>query len=400
MDINERIDLFERLLGCCHPLYLWTYDSNLYLLKSSCPESHVLNNLFLTELKKRQPLEISNSEPMPFLLSNEAGITWSIVPFLDGGALVRLYVIGPLFLSDVSQQQLEQRLRESGYTTELTRGVIPLLRQLPVISISRAFEYTIMLYYCLTGEQIHVSDLRYLHDSRPESASKTSSATSHGTYEAEQQMLQMVREGNVQELASHMNKMAVTGTLGQLGNGDPLRHLINTVEVCATLFSRAAIEGGLPPETSYTLTDQYFQGFEACTTLAEVAALAKTMQEDFVQRVHRCRTSHLSKPIIRCCDYIDFHLEQEISLTELASLAGYTVYYLSRKFKTELGVSPAEYIRDKRLERAAKMLYASNEDIQTICSRLQFGSQSYFSETFRQKYGMTPSQYRQGRKEK
>lgn len=69
-------------------------------------------------------------------------------------------------------------------------------------------------------------------------------------------------------------------------------------------------------------------------------------------------------------------------------------YYFSKKFKQEVGITLAEYIRSKRLERAAMLLQSTNEDVQAIAMRLQFCSQSYFTDSFRKKYGISPSKYR------
>lgn len=58
------------------------------------------------------------------------------------------------------------------------------LRRLPIISLNRIFEYAIMLHFCVTGEKITVSDLRY-HENRQQIAGSFSSqetVDAHGTY--------------------------------------------------------------------------------------------------------------------------------------------------------------------------------------------------------------------------
>ena len=216
----------------------------------------------------------------------------------------------------------------------------------------------------------------------------------HGTYLAEQEMLRMVREGDL-ELVRHIDRMAVTGTMGQLAQtGDALRQMKNAVQVSVTLFSRAAIEGGLSPETAYTLCDRYFQNVEAAKSLSELTGVATTMHRDFVERVHAVRTQKLSREIEAACSYIERHLEEELSIASLASYAGYMEYYFSKKFKRELGLTPAEYIRKKRLEKAALLLRSSDLDAQQIATRLQFCSQSYFTDCFRKEYGISPTKYR------
>ena len=75
-----------------------------------------------------------------------------------------------------------------------------------------------------------VSDLRY-HESKQqiaESFPPQETVDAHGTYKGEQEMLRMVREGDLNYRA-HMDRMSVTGRLGKLSNGDPMRQFKNAI---------------------------------------------------------------------------------------------------------------------------------------------------------------------------
>jgi len=217
----------------------------------------------------------------------------------------------------------------------------------------------------------------------------------HGTYEMEQQMVRMVREGNL-DYKRHMDRIALAGSMGQLSrSGDQIRQMKNAVLVCIILFSRAAIEGGLAPEISMTLTDHYFQSVEACKSLPELTEIAMTMQDDFVLRVHKCRNSSLSKPVQECCDYIDLHMEEPFTLGDMAEKLRYSEVYLCRKFKEETGKTFRDYVRSRKLERAKDMMANNSLPIKEISERLGFCSLSYFGKSFKEAYGMSPSEWRQ-----
>lgn len=144
--------------------------------------------------------------------------------------------------------------------------------------------------------------------------------------------MRIVREGDLANLRSHMDRLSITGHMGKLSNSDPLRQMKNAVITCLVLFSRVPMEGGLDPEVSYTLSDRYIQSIEACTSVSSLADIALPMQEDYIQRMHNLRTSGLSHPIQTCCDYISLHVEAPLDLPMLARQTGYSEYYLSRKF--------------------------------------------------------------------
>ena len=104
-------------------------------------------------------------------------------------------------------------------------------------------------------------------------------------------------------------------------------------------------------------------------------------------------------PIQFCCNYIQLHLSDKNSIADLARQTGYSENYLSRKFRKEMGITLTEYVTRQRIESAKEMLISDSEEIQDICTRLGFGSQSYFGEVFRKFTKMSPSEYREKRHE-
>ena len=394
--ISGRLEQFAEMLLCCHNLYLWEYDAQRRLLRSNCPQSAVVSNLFSVLRGGRlDRLPEVPAEP-PILLTNDVGLLWVVQPLLDQGELLRSYVLGPLFLDSGVPRNLDAQLNGLHLGSNLLAEARQFLRELPVISLSRVFEYAVMLHHCVTGKKIQVSDLRYeaaVTQTREHSQQPRGDA--HGTYAMEQEMVRMVREGDIENFRRQLDRLSMSGAMGKLSNDDPLRQMKNAVITCLVLFSRAAMEGGLDPELSYSLSDRYFQSIEACRSISDLAEIATPMQEDYIQRVHNLRLGGLSRPIQSCCDYIELHLEEPLPLSVLAKHSGYADYYLSRKFKQETGQAPSEYVRRRRLERAAHLLQTTDEEIQSIAARLQFCSQSHFSEAFRKQYGMTPSAFRQ-----
>lgn len=395
METETRLSLFRDMISCCHNLYLWTYDSAFHLITSNCPEQTIIDNLFVMNRSRDDFIRQIAEQDTPVIYTNEMGLMWVMTPYFLDNELLRFYILGPFFVDDIPPKSLEAQLNKHNLSVPLRQEFMLFLHKLPVISLSRIFEYAIMLYFCITEKKITVSALRYHENTRKINGEfiQRESMDAHGTYKGEQEMLRMVREGDL-NYQSHMNKMSITGHLGKLSNGDPLRQMKNAVLVCITLFSRAAIEGGLTPEVSYTLTDHYFQSVEACTAITDLVEIAHTMQDDFIQRVHRCRTSSLSQPVRACCEYISLHLEDRLSLSMLARQTGYTENYLSKKFKQETSLTPNEYIRGQRLEQAAFLLRTTQDDVQNISERLQFCSQSYFADHFRRYFGVTPTEYR------
>lgn len=396
MDIDARIALFRDMILCCHELYLWTYDSGFHLTTSNCPDQTVLNELFAASQRQVEFDREISASPLPIIFTNEIGMMWVMVPQIEADELLRLYVLGPFLIDDISPQELETQLHRHELSFSLHKSFLHFLHKLPVISLNRIFEYAIMLYFCVTEKKISVSDLRYHKQDKmaAENIPQRERIDFHGTYKGEQEMLRMVREGDL-HYRTQVDKLSITGHRGKMGSGTSLRQFKNTLLAGITLFCRAAMEGGLAPEIAYTLADHYIQSVEACASMADLVELAHTAEDDYVRRVHRCRTSGLSPQIQASCEYIELHLEDKMLVSDLARRAGYSAFYFGRKFQQELSMTPNEYIRRKRLEYAAMLLRTTQEDVQDIAAKLQFCSHSYFADSFRKLYGLSPSEYRQ-----
>ena len=92
---------------------------------------------------------------------------------------------------------------------------------------------------------------------------------------------------------------------------DALRQSKTSIIVFTSLVCRAAIEGGLSPEEAYALGDSYIQSAENAKTLEDLEPLGLMMYDDFVRRVHKCRTNpHLSQQVQKCVDYIEMNLDK------------------------------------------------------------------------------------------
>ena len=93
-------------------------------------------------------------------------------------------------------------------------------------------------------------------------------------------------------------------------------------------------------------------------------------------------------------DYIELHLAEPISIETLATRLGYSKYYLSTRFKKEIGCSVNDYIKCVRIERAKRLLSTTEKNISEIAENTGFASRNFFASTFKQCVGKTPAQYR------
>src|SRR6516162_192632 len=96
--------------------------------------------------------------------------------------------------------------------------------------------------------------------------------------------------------------------------------------------------------------------------------------------------------------FIQQHLDEELPLDRLARVAHFSPYHFHRIFRGLVGEGVNEYVRRLRLESAALALKSSGRSIIRVALDAGYGTHEAFSRAFRQQFGLSPSQYRAGRK--
>jgi AraC family transcriptional regulator len=96
----------------------------------------------------------------------------------------------------------------------------------------------------------------------------------------------------------------------------------------------------------------------------------------------------------RVVEFIEEHLEDDITVESLASTACLSRFHFARAFKAATGKAPHQFISVKRLELAKWLLTEGRRSLTDIAVTCRFSSQANFSRAFNRETGMTPGQYR------
>ena len=92
-------------------------------------------------------------------------------------------------------------------------------------------------------------------------------------------------------------------------------------------------------------------------------------------------------------NYIEEHYKNG-SLSELAEIMGYDVYWLSREIKKRTGKTYKELLQSRRMRQAAYLLKNSRLPVADIIESVGYDNTSYFFRKFKECYGVSPKMYR------
>lgn len=394
MEKEPLLDAYRQLTECCYPIWDWKYDKNLNVVSSNCPHESLFHSLMLgSEISKAFQKHKAQTNS-PFIYMCDSTLCW-IVVFEEDFSYV--YIKGPFFNTIRDPETYDALLADHDLSAEAKTILKETFLTLPIIPSNLATVFCRMLHYAIRQESISETDVSIRvteHHNLTDQRVPTDQLQRRNIHwELEDEILDKIRRGdtNIANFLENLNTQSPAFQNRDLKTLEIGKQSINTL---LSLVSRAAVEGGVSRKTSYAICGKYRRRILTCTSTRELTALSHEALLEYAQRVNNMKTyRQCSKPIQLCCEYINNHPDDKITLQYLSDRIGYTQYYLSRKFKQEMGISLVDYIQDVKIDRARFILRTKKIPLDDIAAELHFGSGSYFSSVFRKKTGESPREY-------
>ena len=145
--------------------------------------------------------------------------------------------------------------------------------------------------------------------------------------------------------------------------------------------------------------NSYHAVFNALFDLKDYDALTaylKNLRREVVESITLRKSGEANPLVDRITSYVAAHFDDPaLSAAQVAETLGISVSHMSRVISRSLGYGFPELLQKTRLEHAAALLLSQPDaSIALLAQQCGFGSASYFTSSFKRKFGMTPSQYR------
>ena len=125
--------------------------------------------------------------------------------------------------------------------------------------------------------------------------------------------------------------------------------------------------------------------------------LLHLLREEAAPRAGKLQASnsvHSENEIVRLAQqYISSHIREKLSVPLVARQVDVSASYLTALFHKNLQISPGEYIRRIKLQESKQMIRENNLNFTEIAAALQYSTVHHFSRQFKDKFGITPTEY-------
>ncbi len=221
----------------------------------------------------------------------------------------------------------------------------------------------------------------------------------HNPYNHEHRERVCIQSGDVDGLREVL-KERFPGRYGRLSK-DPVKQEIYMGIVAVSIACRAAIDGGLHPETAFTLSDVTINKLDACKDAVSPIRISQNAEIQYATLVQEMNekkegdAASENRHISHCKDYVFAHLHGKLTVQEIADAIGLESNYLSSLFKKSQGVSLKQYIRHQKIKLVKNLLTYSSYSYSEIAAYLGFASQSHMGQDFKKETGITPRVFRE-----
>lgn len=315
-------------------------------------------------------------------------------------------VVGPSMETASSEHDLKELALMCNVPREKTDEFVSGINSIVRMPLTSVMQMMCAINYIVNGEKVGLGDITIYETEQKrlttESLSERediksdafgSDAAVHNTLLIERTIMDMVESGDIEGL-EEWAKNAPAVRSGVLA-ADYLRQLKNTFIVTTTLASRAAIRGGLDAEDALSLSDAYIRKCERLNSQERIMNMQYYMISDYTKRVHAVRLQGVRDPIVAsAANFIVKNISEPINVADVANALFISRSVISTRFKASTGVNLSDFIVDKKIEEAKRLLTYTKSSVSDISEYLAFSSQSHFSAKFKQKTGMTPNEYR------
>ena len=327
--------------------------------------------------------------------------TYFLLPTSPEG---RVVFVGPYLREPISEQQILEISEANGispqsrkYLEEYYTGIAVIPDDSPLLVMLNTFCEHIWESPSFTIVELGARQMGYQPDSINVGTGLDDTLVSmkamEKRYSFENELIEAVSLGQVHKESILISALSEQSFERRVQ--DPIRNMKNYGIIMNTLLRKAAERGGVHPVHLDSVSSSFAQRIESMSSTDDGRALMHEMFRSYCKLVRKSTVKSYSKVVKQTVLLIDSDMSADLTLSSIAKAQGVSAGYLSSVFKKETGSTVSEYVREKRMKHAAHLLSTTQLQVQTVALNCGIMDAQYFSKLFKNKFGMTPIEYRE-----
>ncbi len=204
-------------------------------------------------------------------------------------------------------------------------------------------------------------------------------------------LVEEIQQGESQQMGDHLEQF--WGKLEPILQSEP-QSAVNHLTKFATCVTELSVDAGKLPAT---LNDAYTVFIRSMFSIQDSQKL-KEQFCIFCHRVAACFSQHYAdsgfQRIAKIQAYMREHLADDLSLKTVSERFYMNSAYLSRLFREKIGMTFSEYLAEQRIAKAKDLLITSSDSILVIAQNVGYQEANSFSRLFKKHTGMSPQKFR------
>lgn len=330
------------------------------------------------------------------------GLGFAVSPIMGRAGCEAKLMAGPFMMADAEDYlslDLSGYLNESPGNEETLRA---LLSEIPYVPPARVSAVSNMLFlaagFISSAQEVthlrmqEASDLLQGQISAYILQIKQEERIAPYPYDKEQALLEAMAQNRRKDANRLLNELL--GVI-LIISGMSFSRIKSHINELLVLMSRKAVENGADPALIQQSTHKYYQELtriqafeELCFWLSEVVNQLMTLAFDFGDTRH-------ATTLRRAITYIHAHLQNKLTLDDIAAHACLSPAYFSKLFRAETGKTLQQYIVEERIKKSVKLMYKRELSLLEISGLVGIRNQSLFNRLFKRQQGIPPREYRE-----
>lgn len=363
----------------------------------------IFESFFLTQKISDKSIKEIFSEISPNVIYRISNSICRYIFFLLPPSNEQILVIGPYTLNEVSRKDVLEKAESLSFDVERAKKFEQFYQTVPYLA-NESYIFALINSFAETiweADRFHLEDIDnepyfYFQDIYSNYNNDTpllNMRMMEDRYQHEQALMDAISHGQSHKVA--LLKGAFSKISFESRNADPLRNMKNYCIITNTLFRKAAQNGGVHPIYLDGVSSDYAKKIEQLASPSLAADLILDMFSSYCNLVRKKATEKYSPLIQKVIVLIDSDLTTPLTLSDIAEKNNVSSPYLSAAFKKETGKTITEFVLERRIKYAKKLLKTTNLQVQTVAAHCGILDVHYFTKLFKKYEGVTPKQYRE-----